>query len=295
MGNIFCRCRCCCCIRDGGRKPRRTDVSPAMQTQQPPPHKVPATTYQYPTMPPPPYVEYQKPATIRNDVNLRKETLRLQPDPENPGQLLVFFSFDATVPGRITVVFFAEEDSEFHLTATKADTLPPITFDFEKGGLGQKYIQPSGTGVDLSVFEDSELFKEEVGTCIYPLAVKIEAAQEDGKSGSSSSTNAQITQVTFVKEKGEIKPSVVKQFLWVNGSRYELQDIYGIGNTADVGDAKECVVCLSEPRDTIVLPCRHMCMCSGCAKALRFQKNECPVCRQPAERLVELEENSKQI
>ena len=32
-------------------------------------------------------------------------------------------------------------------------------------------------------------------------------------------------------------------------------------------------------------------MCSGCAKALRFQKNECPVCRQPAERLVELEGN----
>lgn len=153
------------------------------------------------------------------------------------------------------MVFFAEEDSEFHLTATKGDTLPPITFDFE-GGLGQVYIQPSGTGVDLSVFEDSELFKEEVGTCIYPLAVKIEAAPEDGKYGSSS-TNAQITQATYVKEKDEIKIRVVKQFLWVNGSRYELQDIYGIGNTVD-GQGKECVVCLSEQRDTIVLPCRHM-------------------------------------
>ncbi|KAL0680505.1 hypothetical protein Bca4012_047352 [Brassica carinata] len=228
MGNIFC---CCCRIRDGGKK-----------------HKVPATTRT-------PHIEYQKPATIRNEVNLRKETLRLRPDPENPGQLLVSFSFDATVPGRITLVFFAEEDSQFNLTATKGDTLPLITFDFEKGGLGHKYAQPSGTGVDLSLFEDSELFKEE------------------------------ITQVTFVKEKGEVKIRVVKQLLWVNGARYELQDIYG----TDQG--KECVVCLSEARDTIVLPCRHMCMCSGCAKALRFQKNECPVCRQPAERLVELEGN----
>nr|VDC84586.1 unnamed protein product [Brassica rapa] len=257
MGNIFC---CCCRIRDGGKK-----------------HKVPATTRT-------PYIEYQKPATIRNEVNLRKETLRLRPDPENPGQLLVSFSFDATVPARnrITLVFFAEEDSQFNLTATKGDTLPLITFDFEKEGLGQKYVQPSGTGVDLSLLEDSELFKEEVGTCIYPLAVKMEAAAapEEGKS-----TNAQITQLTFVKEKGEVKIRVVKQLLWVNGARYELQDIYG----TDQG--KECVVCLSEPRDTIVLPCRHMCMCSGCAKALRFQKNECPVCRQPAERLMELEGN----
>ncbi|CAH8371132.1 unnamed protein product [Eruca vesicaria subsp. sativa] len=280
MGNL-----CCCIRRDVGRR-KKSNLSPAKQ----PPHEVapnpfvfsPATPYPM-MMPPPPSIEYEKAATIHNDVNLRKETLRLQPDPNNPGQLLVSFSFDVTVPGRITIVFFAEEDSEFHLTATKKDTLPPITFDFEKGGLGQKYVQPSGTGIDFSVFEDSELFKEGE-TCIYPLAIKMEAVHsEEVKSGSK-----QITQVTFVKEKSEIKPCVRKQFLWVNGSRYELQDIYGIGETVDI-DAKECVVCLSEPRDTIVLPCRHMCMCSECAKALRFQKNECPVCRQPAERLVELE------
>lgn len=48
-----------------------------------------------------------------------------------------------------------------------------------------------------------------------------------------------LKQATYVKEKGEIKPSVMKQFLWVNGSRYELQDIYGIGNTVDGADAKE--------------------------------------------------------
>jgi E3 ubiquitin-protein ligase MGRN1 len=55
----------------------------------------------------------------------------------------------------------------------------------------------------------------------------------------------------------------VQQILWVNGIRYVLQEIYGIGNTADKNDhdddsGKECVVCLSEPRDTAVLPCRHM-------------------------------------
>ena len=56
---------------------------------------------------------------------------------------------------------------------------------------------------------------------------------------------------------------VVKQILWVNGMRYELQEIYGIGNSVesdvDGNDpGKECVICLSEPRDTTVLPCRHM-------------------------------------
>ncbi|CAI5537561.1 unnamed protein product [Closterium sp. Naga37s-1] len=45
-------------------------------------------------------------------------------------------------------------------------------------------------------------------------------------------------------------------------------------NTALV---QECVVCLEDPRDTLVLPCRHLCLCLHCAKALRFQSNKCPI------------------
>lgn len=47
-----------------------------------------------------PLVEHQKAVTIRNDVNIKKESLRLEPDEENPGQFLVAFTFDATAPGR---------------------------------------------------------------------------------------------------------------------------------------------------------------------------------------------------
>jgi E3 ubiquitin-protein ligase MGRN1 len=54
----------------------------------------------YPAPPPAPYVEHQKAVTIKNDVNIKKETLRIEPDEENPGQFLVTFTFDATVSGR---------------------------------------------------------------------------------------------------------------------------------------------------------------------------------------------------
>lgn len=49
---------------------------------------------------PTPYVEHQKAVTIRNDVNLKKESLRVEPDEENPGWFLLSFTFDATVAGR---------------------------------------------------------------------------------------------------------------------------------------------------------------------------------------------------
>lgn len=147
----------------------------------------------------------------------------------------------------------------------KDNPLPHVTINFQQG-LGQKFRQPSGTGFDFSMFEETEFLK--VGDMdVYPLAVKAEASPvvQDGSEGNpgSGSLNSQITQAVFEKDKGEFHVRVVKQILWVNGMRYDLQEIYGIGNSVE-GDldgndpGKECVICLSEPLDTTVLPCRHM-------------------------------------
>ncbi|KAL0347203.1 UNVERIFIED_CONTAM: putative E3 ubiquitin-protein ligase LOG2 [Sesamum calycinum] len=198
------------------------------------------------------YVEHQKAVTIRNDVNVKKETITIEPDEGNPGKYLVAFTFDATVAASITIIFFAKEGEDCCLTPMKENLHPPITVHFHQEAL------PSGKPDSLY---------------LYP--------------------NSQITQAVFENDKGEYHVKVVKQILWVNGIRYELQEIYGIGNTVeddfDGSDpGKECVICLSEPRDTTVLPCRHMCMCSECAKMLTLQTNKCPICRQPVERLLEI-------
>lgn len=102
---------------------------------------------------------------------------------------------------------------------------------------------------------------------VYPLAVKAEASSaiqnKSEEDQEARTVNSQITQAVFENVKGEFHVRVVKQILRVNGMRYELQEIYGIGNSVDNDvdcndPGKECVICLSEPRDTTVLPCRHM-------------------------------------
>ncbi|KAG2325061.1 hypothetical protein Bca52824_007789 [Brassica carinata] len=246
-----------------------------------------------------PYVEHQEAVTIKNDVNLNKDTLRFEPDESNPGKFLLSFTFDANVPGSITVMFFAKEDRDCNLIPTKeADLFPSTTVSFLKG-LGQKFKQPCGTGIDFSALSEAELV-EANDSDVYHVAVKAEA---EGDLESSRTPNRQITHAILEKDKGELyKAKVVKQILWVNGSKYVLQEIYGIGNTAADGDGddetesgKECVICLTEPRDTTVLPCRHMCMCSGCAKLLRFQTNLCPICRQPVDKLLEITVNNTNV
>ncbi|KAG5549924.1 hypothetical protein RHGRI_015033 [Rhododendron griersonianum] len=257
----------------------------------------------WPAIPPPlPYVEHRKAVRVRNYVNLNKESLRVEPDEENLGRFLVSFTFDATVAGSITIMFFAKEGEDCGLTSTKENMLAPVTVPFDEG-LGQKFRQPCGTGIDFSMFEETELL--EVGEMeVYPLAVKAEAipvspsrSADGNPEGGASNSQITITKAVFEKEKGEYQVRGVKQILWVNGIRYVLQDIDRIGNSVDNDfdgndPGKECVICLSEPRDTTVLPCRHRCMCSGCAKHLRFQTNRCPTCRRPIVRLLEIKVNT---
>ncbi|KAK1646877.1 hypothetical protein QYE76_064682 [Lolium multiflorum] len=224
------------------------------------------------------------------------------PSPSTPtppeGSPLVLF-----LDSCITVYFFAQEDDDSVLKATKENLLQPVTVNF-KEGKGQEFKQPSGTGIDLSMFEESELTK--VGEDgVFPVAFKVEvdvSSNQDLEREQDAEDSKSLAKfAVFVKKDNtEYGIQVVQQILWVNGTRYVLQEIYGIGNrnTADKNvdeddSGKECVVCLTEPRDTTVLPCRHMCLCMECAQLVRFQTNKCPICRQPIERLLEIEFDSK--
>ena len=84
----------------------------------------------------------------------------------------------------------------------------------------------------------------------------------------------------------------IKQKLFVDGLSYLLQEIYGLENKAadlpnkpfdeDIDDCgADCVVCMCDLRDTIILPCRHLCLCYACAESLRYQASNCPICRAP--------------
>ncbi|KQK04361.1 probable E3 ubiquitin-protein ligase LOG2 [Brachypodium distachyon] len=255
-----------------------------------------------PPVPVPAQVERHRAVAVHAGVNVKGDTLRLVPD-DDGRCLLLAFSFDADAPGSITVYFFAQEDDDHVLKATKENVLQPVKITF-KEGQGQEFKQPSGTGINVSMFEESELTK--VGEDgVFPVAFKVEVGissnQESEREQDAEDSKSLVKFAVFVKkEKAEYGVRVVQQIMWVNGTRYVLQEIYGIRNTTDKNVpeddfGKECVVCLSEPRDTTVLPCRHMCLCRECAQLLRFQTNKCPICRQPVERLLEIEVDSNML
>ncbi|KAL5787973.1 hypothetical protein ACOSP7_004922 [Xanthoceras sorbifolium] len=66
--------------------------------------------------PPPPYVDHHSAKKVRNDVNVHKDTLRIEVDEQNPDHVLVSFVFDAMFDGRFWLdgnFEFEEEDFGF--------------------------------------------------------------------------------------------------------------------------------------------------------------------------------------
>ena len=82
----------------------------------------------------------------------------------------------------------------------------------------------------------------------------------------------------------------VKQKLIADSVCYLLQEVYGIENKhGESGDnSMDCVICMCELRDTIILPCRHLCLCYSCAETLRYKLKNCPICRSAFRALLQL-------
>ncbi|GFE54370.1 E3 ubiquitin- ligase MGRN1-like [Babesia ovis] len=81
---------------------------------------------------------------------------------------------------------------------------------------------------------------------------------------------------------------VTKQRVRQGTFGYELQEVYGLnasalstanGSDEDFERQRRCVVCLTNMKDTIVMPCRHMCLCHECATSMANDHQFCPMCR----------------
>lgn len=76
------------------------------------------------------------------------------------------------------------------------------------------------------------------------------------------------------------------------GSRSDAVADAGSSSGAAVPSAAAlCSVCLAMPRDTAILPCRHVALCGACAKRLSAappEERACPICRGPLDNWLQL-------
>ncbi|XP_070595958.1 E3 ubiquitin ligase RNF157 isoform X3 [Erythrolamprus reginae] len=263
----------------------------------------------FPYAAPPP----QEPVkTLRSLINIRKDTLRLvkcTEEVKTPGeevckakvQYNVEFTFDTDARVAITIYYQATEEFQNGVVSyvPKESSLHSETVHYKRG-VCQQFCLPSHS-IDPSEWAEEEL-SFDLDREIYPMVVLAVVDEGDEHMG-----HCHVLLATFEKHADGgfcVKPLKQKQV--VDGVSYLLQEIYGIENKYNTQDSKvaedevsdnsaECVVCLSDVRDTLILPCRHLCLCNTCADTLRYQANNCPICRLPFRALLQIRAMRKKM
>lgn len=252
--------------------------------------------------------------TLKSLVYIRKDSIRLVKAPVADKvtmdgsvegcmntQYNIEFIFDSDVKCAIKIYYFcAEEIVNGQVIYHPRDpSMSSETFHYKRGA-GQSFNQPTHL-LDPSRFSDEEwqyTFEKE----LYPIAFYCVVEEEEHIG------HAHITYAVIEKsQEGSYTIKPLKQKQVVDGLCYLLQEIYGIENKNmerlkdvdpddEVEDSgAECVICMSDMRDTLILPCRHLCLCSSCADSLRYQASMCPICRVKFRALLQIRAMRKKV
>lgn len=245
--------------------------------------------------------------TLKSLVNIRKESLRFVRSPESLNkcgendieaakstQFNIEFTFDCDARCAITICYFCTEDFTANgVVYTPRDPCMNSETYHYKRGANQQFCQLSHT------FDPSQYLEEELtynpDRDVIPIAIHC-VAEEGGEEPRQSHTTIAVVDR---HSDGTYVLKALKQKLFVDGLCYLLQEIYGIenknnDNNKSAGDedtednGSECVICMCDVRDTLILPCRHLCLCNSCADSLRYQANNCPICRAPFRALLQI-------
>ncbi|PNF24909.1 RING finger protein 157 [Cryptotermes secundus] len=228
--------------------------------------------------------------TLKSLVNIRKESLRFVRSPESVNkcgendieaakstQFNIEFTFDCDARCAITICYFCTEDFTANgVVYTPRDPCMNSETYHYKRGANQQFCQVSHT------FDPSQYLEEELtynpDRDVIPIAIHC-VAEDGGEEPRQSHTTIAVVDR---HSDGTYVLKALKQKLFVDGLCYLLQEIYGIenknnDNNKSAGDedtednGSECVICMCDVRDTLILPCRHLCLCNSCADSLRYQ------------------------
>uniref|UniRef100_A0A914WFP7 RING-type E3 ubiquitin transferase n=1 Tax=Plectus sambesii TaxID=2011161 RepID=A0A914WFP7_9BILA len=214
---------------------------------------------------------------------------------ESTDKYRIEFVFDCDSACSLQILFFAREAISANGGITyvpKAPELCSRKFAFEIGS-NQTF---NDFVFDPKLFNVDQMRYDPENDDEFPVVIHCEAHDYDVDETPQSHATLAVVERSAEGHGYILKP--LKQKLFVHGVCYLLQEIYGIENKnvdqenddmcPSDENGSECIVCMSDMRDTVILPCRHLCLCNACAETLRYKASNCPICRSPFRALLQL-------
>lgn len=199
-------------------------------------------------------------------------------------------------------------DGKWYLSCFADGTMPYQVELWIKNRIHDKIELPAGIASECKlVFSDSEELNIDEAPLEINLAARVTEELGHVISQGRILAGVQVSnlQVCRSRDGKSYEAKLEKQKILISNFEMDLFEIYGqphhtinphpeqhdganksqtsffSSNNPDLpGYNRECVICLTQRRDTLFLPCRHMCLCLPCAESLCLHSDKCPICRQ---------------
>jgi hypothetical protein len=118
-------------------------------------------------------------------------------------------------------------------------------------------------------------------------AVQAERARAAAEAAAAAAAVAAVERLKMEEEMAALALTVQSDTLRVRSNALRLQQMQaqlGVPPAAPAphpdDEEDQCVLCFDAPKDHIILPCFHVCVCEACASLLtQMEKPSCPICR----------------
>jgi len=207
-------------------------------------------------------------------LGIYREAVKLVAMPEDPLRYSIEFAYSADYDCRVTAYWLCREITakSFKKVELESSQLKPVTYLVSKGD--HKAFPERTLILDLSTFQVQSLTFEDKQT--YPLVLEISPHHFQAQ------FQVQWSFLVFFQEAEVWKVRVAQQKQQIGERLLEALEVFGAAE-----ERKDCVICMTQNRSIVVLPCRHLCLCELCSQDFAQQSSKkCPICRCDVEGLL---------
>ena len=234
---------------------------------------------------------------VRLPVNLDKKTLALEKDYIFRDKYYIKFNYDSLYDLDCYINFNVIEKSEISSKNNKYKLAYSPSKHFTETGFYLKVLK-NGENIEFynqDIFIDIKNYLNEKIENQNSFDVCIEFVPLFPPGSPELADNNEIVFVTLCNFENHqddntyiikcVKQRIRTHKIWI--------DLYDIFDSAMEGGL--CLICCSERRNTIFLPCKHACCCNKCGSQIKYRFKPCPICKTDIDDLLIVNSDEKRI
>lgn len=242
---------------------------------------------------------------IKSKVGLDIRTVKLQQSSNKSNKYYPRFSYSCSEPSKLSIYFCTSQVTNAEGVPTYftiPTELPSASITNIDEGNGQEFKKKGTNWFDINDYEGMPLFNSTKN--YYPWVITIEPRKDaefdaDGVSDYQNLITYWVFKIDKSKNILELKP--LSQVLVAYDMAFNLQQIYGIEDNLEehkdgfgvyddnIDDGQKWVICITDEKNTVVMPWGHLCVCKECATTIAKQNSpDWPICRKKVKSFVPL-------